>query len=221
MTNSFYTNEASATIKRLLGVTEASQDDNSIDVISELSVQAKSDIRMLLGLDESTLQSYMTSDAQDDILDFMGEGNYYVWYKKGEHGTFTEKKVENLNRGDATPAAPTTLTCDAGYTFNAWSPTVASTVTGNATYTATWTANTDTAYTVEYYYASSGSYPSTATSSANRTGTTGATASVTDDDKTPSDASTHQFDSENANNVLTGTIAGDGSLKLKVYFSEK
>ena len=138
MTNGFMTEEAVAIIQRLLGITQPSQDDTQIDVLSKLTDEAKSDVRMLLGLDESTLESYLTDDAKNDVLDFLGMGSYTVWYKKGDHGTFTEKKVEDLNYGDATPAAPTQITGDEGWTFTGWQPEVADTVTADATYVAQW-----------------------------------------------------------------------------------
>ena len=94
------------------------------------------------------------------------------------------------------------------------------TATANVTYVAQWTANTDTAYTVEYYYQADGKYPETATSSVKRSGTTDATASVTEADKTPNDAANYAYDTE-AGNVESGTIAGDGGLVLKVYFKQQ
>ncbi|MBQ2003649.1 MAG: InlB B-repeat-containing protein, partial [Peptococcaceae bacterium] len=80
--------------------------------------------------------------------------------------------------------------------------------------------STNTAYTVEYYYQNAdGTYPAEASPSVQRSGTTGAVVNVTEKDKTPQ--GDYYFDANNANNVLTGTIAGDGSLKLKVYFAKK
>ena len=51
-----------------------------------------------------------------------------------------------------------------------------------------------------------------------RAGTTGSTASVTDEDKRPTRAG--YFLDNAAGNVLEGKIAGDGSLVLKVYFKQ-
>src|SRR5699024_4707094 len=87
-------------------------------------------------------------------------------------------------------------------------------------YYAKWTANTDTKYKVEYYYEENGTYPETATSSVDREGTTGATVSVTEADKTPTQDG-YVFDEAEISNVLSGTVAGDESLVLKVYFKQQ
>ena len=85
---------------------------------------------------------------------------------------------------------------------------------------AIWTANTDTKYTVEFYYQNTdGSYPQKANESVVRNdGTTDTTVSVKDSDKLPQDGGKYVFNESNANNVLSGNVAGDGSLVLKLYF---
>ena len=86
--------------------------------------------------------------------------------------------------------------------------------------TGSFTANEDTPYKVEFYYQSADeTYPTEPTDTDDRTGTTDTTASVTDEDKVPTKNS-YVFD-EAADNVLSGNIAGDGSLVLKVYFKLK
>ena len=94
--------------------------------------------------------------------------------------------------------------------------------TTSITYTANYTAN-KVDYTVDFYYQNDdGTYPTTPTAFVTRKADTGASVSVTDADKTP-DATkntatqTYHFD-ETASNVLTATVAGDGSTHLKVYF---
>ena len=62
---------------------------------------------------------------------------YTVTYLPGTYGNFTAVTYSGLSLGSATPASPTP-TGIAGYIFNGWSPAISSTVTGNATYTATW-----------------------------------------------------------------------------------
>ena len=88
-------------------------------------------------------------------------------------------------------------------------------VTADATYTAKYTANTDTAYTVEYYYETveGGKYEKDDSKTENLTGTTDATVSVTPEAETGYEVAT------GAGEVLEGTIAGDGSLVLKVYYN--
>ena len=75
---------------------------------------------------------------------------------------------------------------------------------------AVWTANSNTAYKVEFYY------DGVLTDTAERTGTTDTEVSVTEKDKTPS-SDRYVFD-ESAENILSGTVAGEGTLVLKVYF---
>lgn len=94
--------------------------------------------------------------------------------------------------------------------------------TTSITYTADYTAN-EVNYTVDFYYQNDdGTYPTTPTAFVTRKADTGASVSVTDADKIP-DATkntatqTYHFD-ETASNVLTATVAGDGSTHLKVYF---
>ena len=84
---------------------------------------------------------------------------------------------------------------------------------------AQWEANTDTAYKVEFYYQNDdGSYPSTASKTEPRTGTTDTTVSVTNADKEAKENGKYTFDANNANNILSGPVAADGSLVLKLYF---
>lgn len=89
---------------------------------------------------------------------------------------------------------------------------------GNVLY-AQWTPNTDTTYKVEFYYQNDdGSYPSTASKTEPRTGTTDATVSVTNTDKADKENGKYTFDANNINNKKSGTVAADGSLVLKLYF---
>lgn len=114
-----------------------------------------------------------------------------------------------------------------GYTFHGWTLPEGLTANGGkfnmpaepVTITGHWTANTDTKYTVEYYYQNAdGSYPATANKTDDRTGTTDATAFVTADDKADKENGKYTYDSTAAANVESGPIAADGSLTLKLYF---
>ncbi len=88
-------------------------------------------------------------------------------------------------------------------------------VTADATYTAKYTANTNTAYTVEYYYETveGGKYEKDDSKTENLTGTTDTTVSVTPEAETGYEVAT------GAGEVLEGTITGDGGLVLKVYYN--
>lgn len=88
---------------------------------------------------------------------------------------------------------------------------------GNVLY-AQWEANTNTKYTVEFYYQKDdGSYPSIASKTEPRTGTTDTTVSVTDADKADKENGKYVYDTTAAN-VESGIVAADGSLVLKLYF---
>ena len=110
---------------------------------------------------------------------------FTVTYLPGTKGTFDEESTKNLDYGAETPEAPDAANNHAdGYTFAGWSPAVAETVTDDVTYVAQWTANSNTKYTVEYYYQQmDGKYPTDADATAEREGTTDTTASLTDADK--------------------------------------
>ena len=97
-----------------------------------------------------------------------------------------------------------------GYTFAGWRPSVGVMGTADATFEAVFAAAGDTAYTVNtYVMGTDGTYGDP--TSAKLTGTTGSTATYAPEARegfTVADES-----------VLSGTIAADGSLVLKVFYS--
>ncbi len=97
-----------------------------------------------------------------------------------------------------------------GYTFAGWKPAVGTMGTADATFEAVFAAAGDTAYTVNtYVMGTDGTYGDP--TSEKLTGTTGTTATYAPEARegfTVADES-----------VLSGTIAADGSLVLKVYYS--
>ena len=113
-------------------------------------------------------------------------------------------------------------TAPVGYTFEGWDKEGSFTMPSeDVTIRGTFKANTDTAYKVEYYYQNekTGKYELEGTAK-ERYGTTDQTVEVTDLDKTPvKDLEHYVFDSNVTGTKLSGTVAGDGSLVLKVYFS--
>ena len=80
---------------------------------------------------------------------------------------------------------------------------------------AQWTPNTNTKYTVEFYYQDGDSYR--LDHSDPRTGTTDTTVSVTNADKEAKENGKYVYDTTAAN-VESGKVAADGSLVLKLYF---
>ena len=126
-----------------------------------------------------------------------------TFYANGEvHATVTAKVGEQI----VAPADPT----KEGYTFAGWRPSVGVMGTADATFEAVFTAAGNTAYTVNtYVMGTDGTYGEP--TSDTLTGTTGSTATYAPEARegfTVADES-----------VLSGTIAADGNLVLKVYYS--
>ena len=111
---------------------------------------------------------------------------------------------------DAPIAAPNTPT-KTGYKFDAWSPEFTGTMPAtNTTYTATWTPNTNTPYTVEHYKQKlDGSYAVTPDETNNLTGTTAM--SVT--------PAVKEYTGFTAPDTQTEAIAADGSLVITYYYT--
>lgn len=87
-------------------------------------------------------------------------------------------------------------------------------ITADVTFTLQYVANTDTAYTVEHYVEGvDGKY--TLESTENLTGTTDTTVNATV--KTME----HYVQATGAGEVLSGTVKGDGTLTLKVYYARE
>lgn len=85
---------------------------------------------------------FVTSDAPVYIdVTHNAPTTFSVTYTDGVDGKeiFADQVTTGLLSGTATPAFTGSLDRD-GYVFKGWSPAVADTVTGNATYTATWEA---------------------------------------------------------------------------------
>ncbi|CBK88048.1 Listeria-Bacteroides repeat domain (List_Bact_rpt) [Faecalitalea cylindroides T2-87] len=118
----------------------------------------------------------------------------------------------------------------AGYNFGSWNTQAdgkgttyaegsqITSLQNNVTLYAQWIANSDTSYVVETYLeGEDGNYPEDPNTSITRTATTDTTVSVTDADKQAPEG--YALD-PNADNVFEGTVAGDGSLVLKLYFAK-
>ena len=146
------------------------------------------------------------------------------------NGGTGEDVVENLANNETVTTKPADTFSRVGYTFKGWdtdpkgegsiAPNTQVQVDNkdgaNVLY-AIWQANTNTKYTVEFYYKKTdGSYE--LKHSDKREGITDTTASVTDDDKADKEGGKYVFEADNANNVLYGSIAGEGTLVLKLYF---
>lgn len=99
-----------------------------------------------------------------------------------------------------------------GYTFTGWGQSIPSAFPSeDQVYTATWTPNTDTPYTVRHYRADlNGIYPeSLCETETGRTGTTG----------TATMAAARSYDGFTAQTVQQKTISGDGRTVVKIYYT--
>lgn len=113
----------------------------------------------------------------------------------------------------ASIAAP--IVTKAGYTLNGWSPAVDSTMQAqNTTYTAQWTASSAIAYKVEHYKQNINDNNYTLAETESLSGTAGAIGIATAKSYTG-----FAYDSNVSGTVKSGTIAGDGSLVLKLYYT--
>lgn len=103
----------------------------------------------------------------------VAEAYTLAWATDGDD--LTGDYTNGLTKVGATLVAPNTPT-KTGYTFADWTPSVATTMpAANTTYTATWTPNTNTAYTVKHYKEKlEGGYNAEPDETDNLTGTTGA-----------------------------------------------
>ena len=133
--------------------------------------------------------------------------------------TFTVNGVTHAvltgNQGDpvdlSTIAAPD---APVGMHFVSWG-NVPATFDTDATFEAVFANNTDTKYTVNVYNMdTTGAYPSAPDSTYQGAGETGSTADITAD-AVPAEG----FSLDSAKSVLSGEIAADGSLVLKVFYS--
>lgn len=107
---------------------------------------------------------------------------------------------------------PEPVTTRAGYTFISWSYDFTQPIIKDTDITATWSANTDTAYKVEYYLENIDDADYSLYETCNLQGTTDTTATA--------EIKTYDhFTFYENNSVLNGNISGNGSLVLKVYYT--
>ncbi len=105
----------------------------------------------------------------------------------------------------------------AGYTFNGWSPEVPTIMpTTNTTYTATWTANTDTPYKVVYLKQNVGSDTYTVADTESYRGTTGEEANLANIE--PKSYEGFVRDLDVLGTIQKEQIASNGKTTLKVYY---
>lgn len=210
------TNEELAKAKTVTGQTFGAQvTENAINIAGYTAVAPTSQT-ITIAVDSNEIVFYYTINSHEVTYKYDGE-------VPAGASTLPAEALYNYN--ETVTVAPDATA--PGYTFSGWITKDATVADGkftmpdnNVVLVGSFTANTDTKYTVEFYYQENGQYPDVATDQAEHTGTTDTAVSVTDTDKQPADKPGYVFD-ESAKNVLTGIVAGNGSLVLKVYFKQQ
>lgn len=174
---------------------------------------------------------YATKDGDwhvDGIV--VPKTSYMVTYYP--NGGTDAPTAHSQHEGDTVTVKYNPIPTRVGYTFLGWdtdplATTPTYTQSGTKTFTmpakdvdlyAIWRPNTDTAYTVRYYYSDQeGNYSETPNSVTTRYGTTNSNVSVTDADKVPQQYG-YVLDDGAKGKVYSGAVLADGSLVLKVYF---
>jgi hypothetical protein len=145
---------------------------------------------------------------------------YTVTYEPGTRGTFNKNEHLDVKHGDNHPVFSEKLGSDGkpsgevGYSFIGWDTEPTATVTKDVTYVAQWKANTDTVYKIEHYLEQTdGTYQVEEIESLS--GTTDTTVSAKS--KTYSG---YRWNTLHADTAMSGIVAGDGSLVLRLYYSK-
>ena len=139
------------------------------------------------------------------------ETNVYSVVFKDYDGSI--KKVQNVEHGNSAEA-PLLNDID-GYTYK-WD-TDYSNVTSDLEVTANWIPNTNTPYIIEYYFRTRDWEVETYERGYSEVayGTTNSEVSI----EMPREFRGFTFNQNNPNSVLTGTVSGDGSLILRVFYT--
>lgn len=137
---------------------------------------------------------------------------YTITFVDGE----TVIKEVKVKAGQKIDESEVTAPVKPGYTFAGWGDfNFDKAPGGSVTVTAQYVANADTAYKVEHYTKNhNADYVLFETE--NKTGTTDTTVNVT-----PKSYAGYKFNAAKSAATMSGTIAGDGSLVLKVYYDEE
>ena len=147
------------------------------------------------------------ADGSTVIKIYYDRVSYTVTYTYGSMAG--ENAVYTVRFGAALPEAPEFSVV--GYTFAGWDSKLVSTMpASDLTYTATWTANTDTKFTVEHYYQNANDDGYTKVETETKFGTTGATLNGADYKKALDNAIF-----ERAENSV---VLADGTTVVKVYY---
>lgn len=178
--------------------------------------------QLILGRENVTL--YAVWGVKENTVSLTYHSNF------GTDATYTVEALAVNGRVEVLSYDTTGLPTRQGYNFLGWSTSASGSVSfapgsslrvnagGSNDLYAVWEPAADTPYRVETYYQQlDGSYLDDPHHAEIRKGTTGTTVSVTKNDKL-SRSTDYVFDEGYAGNVLSGVVAADGSLKLKLHF---
>ncbi len=164
---------------------------------------------------QSVVQGTISGDGSTVITINYTRNSYTLsWVTDGNalSGSYTSGSVKY----GATITAPNTPT-KTGYTFAGWTPATSATMpAATTTYTATWTANTNTGYTVKHWKQNvTGSDYTEATGDRQElTGTTG-------EETVAAAKTTGEYAYFNAQTFSQEEIAADGSTVINIYYNRK
>ncbi|MBE7068586.1 MAG: hypothetical protein E7381_04715 [Clostridiales bacterium] len=192
--------------------------------INEVAVQG--DAKFIVSLDLYGIQTVVTKTIPLDVGDNtvyvieMINGEPTVVYTVTIRRRPTYEVTFDANGGTSVQTqtveedslATTPQTTRAGYTFTAWDYDFTKPITKDTVIEASWTANTNTPYTVEYYLQNLENDEYTLQETVELTGTTDTTATA--------EIKTFEHFTYNTNrSIKSGNIDGDGSRVLKVYYT--
>lgn len=90
------------------------------------------------GVDDAAYTGTLPADGVTIIRTYEPLPTYTVTYAPGAHGIFEAQTTSGLYFGDNTPAFDGTPNGETGWVFAGWDEEIATTVTGDVTYTAQW-----------------------------------------------------------------------------------
>ncbi len=164
-----------------------------------------------------------TADKESYSVVVTGDGKAVieVYYARDKYDVTIDGVTEKVFYGAEVTAPTESANTPEGYVLESWNDGAIAkgekiTVTGPLTLTPDFIANDATAYTVEIYLMDAeGNYAETASDTETGFGKTGEIVTIAHADYAQAD---YYLADDAQANVLTGTIAGDGSLVLKLYF---
>jgi uncharacterized repeat protein (TIGR02543 family) len=157
-------------------------------------------------------QATIAADGSTVVKIYYDRNEYTMTYKiTGDF--FAEEKYTTETYEFGAAIAAVTTPSEVGYTFVGWTGVPETMPAENITVTGYYTANEDTAYKVEHYQQNiyDDEYILVEADTENLTGTTGAEVTATDKGYTG-------FTLNEDASKMSGTIAADGSLVLKLYY---